>query len=254
MKTVVFDIDGTLSFDGQQIAPVIVAAIQAAQAQGQRVIFASARPIRDLWPIVPAFRHCLLIGANGALVGQGQQRTVIAPIAPADWQVLRALLARERVAYVVDGAWDYAAQLAPQHPLWRQLDPGRLARQRPLDEIEQPVKVLLLGLSSSQLERLDTELRTSTGLMIVRHTGEGTLDLTAGPVNKYQTLRGLGVQDYLAFENDQNDTQLLQHAQTAVWVTSKPDLPSPVRTAYLCAPESEAVAAWIRRLASPDQA
>ena len=49
----VFDIDGTLCFDGKTIEPTIINALQTLIQQGHEVIFASARPIRDLLPVLP---------------------------------------------------------------------------------------------------------------------------------------------------------------------------------------------------------
>ena len=88
MKTFVFDVDGTLSFDGQTIAAEILASIQALVERGHRIIFASARPIRDLMPIIPGFKHAQLIGANGALVAQNGRVEVVAPIQTADFHRL----------------------------------------------------------------------------------------------------------------------------------------------------------------------
>ncbi|MDU7269678.1 MAG: HAD hydrolase family protein, partial [Staphylococcus lugdunensis] len=43
----VFDIDGTLCFDGQHIDNRIISRLKQLQSYGHQVIFASARPIRD---------------------------------------------------------------------------------------------------------------------------------------------------------------------------------------------------------------
>ncbi|KZT91292.1 putative hydrolase [Lactiplantibacillus plantarum] len=49
----VFDIDGTLSFDGRTIASPITRALTYLIREHHKVVFASARPIRDLLPIIP---------------------------------------------------------------------------------------------------------------------------------------------------------------------------------------------------------
>ncbi|GBG94686.1 hypothetical protein LFYK43_11450 [Ligilactobacillus salitolerans] len=51
----VFDIDGTISFNGQKIEKPIVRAINSISNNGKNAIFASARPIRDLLPLVRGF-------------------------------------------------------------------------------------------------------------------------------------------------------------------------------------------------------
>ena len=69
----VFDIDGTTSFNGMVIEPAIEREIYALLRAGHRVVFASARPVRDILPMlsddVRAHSGLALIGANGSLLG-----------------------------------------------------------------------------------------------------------------------------------------------------------------------------------------
>ncbi|MGO5864836.1 HAD hydrolase family protein [Staphylococcus aureus] len=61
----VFDIDGTLCFNGKSIDPSIIDSLLQLQHAGHELIFASARPIRDLLPVLPeVFHQHTLIGAN----------------------------------------------------------------------------------------------------------------------------------------------------------------------------------------------
>lgn len=67
----VFDIDGTLCFDGRLIDQTIIDTLLQLQHDGHELIFASARPIRDLLPVLPSvFHQHTLIGANGAMISQ----------------------------------------------------------------------------------------------------------------------------------------------------------------------------------------
>ncbi|EGQ1321415.1 hypothetical protein DA471_03030 [Staphylococcus aureus] len=50
----VFDIDGTLCFDGRLIDQTIIDTLLQLQHAGHELIFASARPIRDLLPVLPS--------------------------------------------------------------------------------------------------------------------------------------------------------------------------------------------------------
>ena len=52
----VFDIDGTLCFNGKTIDQAIVDALNKLLEHGHTITFASARPIRDLVPVLPKFR------------------------------------------------------------------------------------------------------------------------------------------------------------------------------------------------------
>ncbi len=51
----VFDVDGTLCFDGITIDPALIHALKKLERDGDTIIFASARPIRDLLPVVKSF-------------------------------------------------------------------------------------------------------------------------------------------------------------------------------------------------------
>ena len=65
----VFDIDGTLCFDGRLIDQTIIDTLLQLQHDGHELIFASARPIRGLLPVLPSvFHRHTLIGANGAMI------------------------------------------------------------------------------------------------------------------------------------------------------------------------------------------
>lgn len=65
----VFDIDGTLCFNGKSIDPSIVDALLQLQNSGHELIFASARPIRDLLPVLPeVFHQHTLIGQSSSII------------------------------------------------------------------------------------------------------------------------------------------------------------------------------------------
>jgi len=49
----VFDLDGTICFKGQPLSASITSALEDCLQHGHDVIFASARPIRDLLPVLP---------------------------------------------------------------------------------------------------------------------------------------------------------------------------------------------------------
>lgn len=57
----VFDIDGTICFNGKNINSTLIKKIKELE-ENNEVLFASARPIRDLLPVVKAFESNTLIG------------------------------------------------------------------------------------------------------------------------------------------------------------------------------------------------
>lgn len=243
----VFDVDGTLSFDGRSIGPEIRAAIQALERQDHRVIFASARPIRDLLPIVSEFKNATLIGGNGSIVSVAHERRVIAPIEMTDFLQIKTLIDRFNLDYVVDDEWNYSAKQPPRAPILRQLDPASLAKNVSLSQIKNPIKTILVNLSTTRQAELSQYLRVETSLEIVEHANEGNLDLTARKINKLTTLRQLGINQFIGFGNDQNDLQMLQLATHSVWVDSKPLQQLGIQFDECCAANDQAVSQKIQQ-------
>ncbi len=58
----VFDADGTLCFNGVKIDATIVKVLEQVKKSGHEIIFASARPIRDLLPVIRNIEYDALIG------------------------------------------------------------------------------------------------------------------------------------------------------------------------------------------------
>ncbi len=77
----VFDLDGTICFDGKQIPLDIQHALEQLMQKDHQLIFASARPIRDLLPLLnPKLQQAMLIGGNGAITQVNKQITAQQPI------------------------------------------------------------------------------------------------------------------------------------------------------------------------------
>ena len=69
----VFDLDGTICFKGRPVSDELLKALEELVAQGHEVIFASARPIRDLLPVLhERVHHYPMIGGNGSMVAAGE--------------------------------------------------------------------------------------------------------------------------------------------------------------------------------------
>ncbi|WP_280954061.1 HAD hydrolase family protein [Lactococcus protaetiae] len=66
----VFDIDGTICFNGVKIADDILSALTALEKHGHQLVFASARPVRDMLPLLANFSENFLIGGTVRLFGK----------------------------------------------------------------------------------------------------------------------------------------------------------------------------------------
>ncbi|WJV29977.1 HAD hydrolase family protein [Rossellomorea sp. AcN35-11] len=73
----VFDLDGTICFKGEPLSKEICQALDACMEKGHEIIFASARPIRDLLPVLPKDYHGFrMIGGNGAFTYENEKVNV----------------------------------------------------------------------------------------------------------------------------------------------------------------------------------
>lgn len=97
----VFDIDGTISFDGYHVDQRIEERIFKLQQLGHQVIFASARPIRDLLPVIPEFKDFTLIGGNGSIISQNGQIEVIKSITQDDLQLIKDIIHAYQLKYIL---------------------------------------------------------------------------------------------------------------------------------------------------------
>ncbi|MYW95799.1 HAD-IIB family hydrolase [Amycolatopsis rubida] len=219
-KTVVFDVDGTICFDGVSIAPAIAEALSALRGRF-RLVFASARPIRDLLPVLPAeFHDETLVGGNGAFSRSDGELQVLG-IAREDRRVLDRIIDEHDLKVLIDGDWDYAYTGDEAHKIFRQLDAGKLASNVSREQIERYSKVVLFTSRPDVLRRL-----RETGLSISVHPEEGIVDVAPSGITKHHALVRLGIAEsgYTAFGNDANDERMLREATTSYCVGRHPAL------------------------------
>ena len=63
----IFALDGTICFQGKPLSHEICAALGECIQIGHEVVFASARPIQNLLPVLPKrYYHFQMVGGNGA--------------------------------------------------------------------------------------------------------------------------------------------------------------------------------------------
>ncbi|MFC0598565.1 HAD family hydrolase [Streptomyces palmae] len=245
-RTTVFDIDGTLCFDGRTIDSRILAAIEVCERAGHQVVFASARPVRDILPVLDgAFPDAPLIGGNGSLVSLDGQVRARAAFAPGELGRLLVEVERFRAGYLADGPWDYAYTGPADHPIRSRVDQGNLARRVELADLPAVVKFLVV--EATDLPALAEAGRT-LGMSVNHHLDEGIIDFAPGTTTKWEALTSLGIQEYNAFGNDINDLDLLRNARHSVRVGAHPGLEG--IAGVTVAPDPEAVAAEISRLAT----
>ncbi|MER5353699.1 HAD family hydrolase [Kitasatospora sp. NPDC002551] len=245
-RTTVFDIDGTLCFDGRTIDRRILAAVEACERAGHQLVFASARPVRDLLPVLDgAFPAATLIGGNGSLVSVGGRVRARAAFEPDGLGKLLVEAERFRAGYLADGPWDYAYTGPAGHPILGRVDQARLARRVDLADLPAVVKFLVVDATDPAAL---AEAGRVLGMTVNHHADESIVDFAPGATNKWEALTSLGIEEYNAFGNDVNDLDLLRHACHAVRVGAHPALDAVAGTTV--APDPAAVADEITRLAA----
>nr|WP_255719161.1 HAD hydrolase family protein [Brachybacterium sp. ACRRE] len=227
-EPVVLDVDGTLCFDGRTLAADIVEALLHVRAR-HPLVFASARPVRDLLPVLPEeLAGSALIGGNGAFVRRAPHADVEVVGFPAPARALldRIIDARSLPA-LVDGPWDYSFTGDEQHRIFRQLDAGGLARNVPRSALPDYAKAVLFTEDPQVIEQL-----RAAGLTVSVHPDEHLIDVAPSGVTKHSALRRLGILDgsYTAVGNDVNDVELLRHARRGIRVGGHPALDFAHRT------------------------
>lgn len=152
---IILDIDGTICFDGQQINQDIIDRLISLHNIGHRIIFASARPIRDLLPVLPSqFHRFTLIGGNGSIVSDNNEIQTLATIQPESFNVIKHVINQYDLNYIVDDKWNYAARVDATNTIYQRLDPHRLAQKLTINDITSPIKTILLNIDEKTLTKL----------------------------------------------------------------------------------------------------
>lgn len=215
----VFDLDGTICFKGQPLTKEICVALDACQAMGHEIIFASARPIRDLLPVLPAKYHQLkMIGGNGAFRNVNGCIEVNSFDAATCQQIFR-IIHTYKVPYLIDSNWDYSYTGEQTHPIYQNIDPLKSAKNVPFDLLQNMVKVVLFT-NNAEIQKSIEALSITLHL----HQDEGILDLSPEGIDKWSGLQLLGLKEkqFIAFGNDSNDICMFKAAKESICIGNNP--------------------------------
>ncbi|MGG0360140.1 HAD-IIB family hydrolase [Bacillus tropicus] len=208
----VFDLDGTLCFDGKSIDTEIIKVLQELKLEGHQVIFASARLIRDLVPVIPkSFHEGLLVGGNGTFTYDHGQIQVT----HFEQQLLDKLIAvihQHQLNYLADGQWDYAFTGDIAHPIYRNIDKTN-SKNIPLEQLLPVCKLVLFQPDEEVLEMLE-----AFPVTVTHYKTEHAIDISPLGINKVKGLHVLNIQEFIAFGNDNNDQCLFENAVHSVCV------------------------------------
>jgi Cof subfamily protein (haloacid dehalogenase superfamily) len=218
----VFDLDGTICFEGKPVTESILNSIEQLTEKGHEVIFASARPIRDILPILhKRFHGYKMVGGNGSLLCMNGDIKQNAEFDDITLEKIKHLMEEYHATYLIDGDWDYSYTGPADHPILTNFDPQKLAVNKPIGKLEHVVKIAILTSFNMmalrrKLDKLDVIIHT--------HHQEGILDISPCGIHKWSALQQLGVQKgkYIAFGNDANDITMFENAQHSVMIGKHP--------------------------------
>ncbi|MFD2114320.1 HAD-IIB family hydrolase [Paenibacillus yanchengensis] len=222
--TFVFDLDGTICFKGKPLSKQMVDALNLLVDKGHDIIFASARPIRDLLPILPPqMHHFPMVGGNGAFVVTEELHISTSHFDTTTGKDIIQLLKKYKAEYLVDSAWDYAYSGSEDHPIRKNLDPNQTAKNVPLEKLNEIVKVVILH--SNDNEKLLHELN-QLPIVTYLHGSEDIIDINPKDVSKWSGLQMIGIApfDFIAFGNDANDIPMFKQAKRSICVGNHPEL------------------------------
>lgn len=214
MRALVTDFDGTLCFDGRTVQPDIVRALERIQEHG-RLIIATARPIRDIVPVLPpGLREVDLIGGNGAYTRIAGVVSAV-PFPEHVRERLAALVAGHAPGALVDSAWDYHYSGDGTDSVIGKVDRTGSARNLPVEQLTELAKVLFFEPTDDLIAAVD-----QLPVVSYLHASERVLDVAPGASSKFLALEkfGIGTNEYVGAGNDANDVQLLERAAHSIRV------------------------------------
>ena len=223
MKTYIFDIDGTISKNGKPIDPDIHQSLESL-SQDNKVIFASARPVRDILPLLPKqFHSATIVGCNGGMIWEDNRLKSIHYFEPEAMNIILSYLKANHVPYVLDGSWHYAFSSVdhPFHDYVRSLTDHEVSESSILDG--GVIKILILD--NRHYDPLHDLLdANSITYSSAYHKQDDFFDITPQDNNKYSSLLGYGIDfsSAVAFGNDANDFLMLDNAAVSVYIGSNP--------------------------------
>ncbi|KAA0944238.1 HAD family phosphatase [Sporosarcina sp. ANT_H38] len=220
----IFDIDGTICFKGKPISEKILNSLESLKANGHNVIFASARPIRDMLPVIDhKFHSYTMIGGNGSLISVDGNILYSNSFTDVQRNSISNILDEYNATYLIDGEWDYTYTGPLDHPILNNLDPLKLAKNINTLQHKSIVKILIL--TSDDMDRM-TDSILKLDVVIHKHGNENVIDISPKGIHKWSALNKLGIEkgDYVAYGNDANDISMFMNAAYSIMVGDHKEL------------------------------
>ncbi|BBG30676.1 HAD-IIB family hydrolase [Zymobacter palmae] len=236
MRYAIFDIDGTISQAGQPISSSVAEALLALREHYQ-VVFASARPVRDMLPLLPDELHdAVMVGCNGGMAWQRGEFMINEKFDADSAASMLGWLDNARAAYVVESHWQYGfSPIAHDfHDYVRSLNVTFPPAERDTVMAQGVNKILILDMALREplLEYLSAQ---PFNVVEKLHRFDHCFDLMPGQTDKVNALDRLAIapEQAIIFGNDLNDQAMLARAAHSVVVGEfQPATPPHQRVAF----------------------
>lgn len=216
----VFDLDGTLCFDGRTISDDIKEVLGKAQYYGHQIAFASARSYRDCIPVLgEKLAQELVVGLNGGLAYDEGALVFHRHIEDKAFKEVLSWCQRYNLPYFVDDDFNYSGQLIEKMPFAKHVDPLHLAKQVTLVELKNPIKMVIeMSNHEDLIEDMVSELKLLESMDVAYFEHEKCLYINPYETNKATTIVNLIGDDFVVFGNDKNDKDLFKSSLYSVQV------------------------------------
>ena len=214
----VFDLDGTLSFDGVTIDDEIKQVLLRAEEFGHEVAFASARSYRDCLGLLgDPLSQQLVIGLNGGLAYRQGQLVYEEQLDKDVYREVLGFCRHYNLPFFVDDTFDYSGQILEKIPFVANVDPLKKAQYRSLEELTDPNKVVnYMGGHEELVDEIIERIEKTDKARIRYHAHEKCIYLNPADTHKATTVEELCGENFVAFGNDQNDIELFGSADNMI--------------------------------------
>lgn len=221
MRYAIFDIDGTISQAGQPISAAVADALLALRKRCQ-VVFASARPVRDMLPLLPEALHdAVMVGCNGGMAWQRGEFMINEKFDAASAIHMLSWLDDAGAAYVVESHWQYGFSPVAHdfHDYVRSLNVAFPPAERDVVMAQGVNKILILDMALR--DPLLSYLSEQPFDVVEKlHRFDNCFDVMPGHTDKVNALDQLNIapEQAIIFGNDLNDQAMLARAAHSVVV------------------------------------
>lgn len=215
----IFDIDGTIAFSGKPVAEKVSDIIHEI-SNAHNVVFASARPVRDILAMLPKRLHgSIMLGCNGGMAWKANEFLFTHTFPDEDIKFILSLLKKHHIPYLLDGIWNYS--LSNIYHSFHDYIKSLSNHEQPEETILSSgvTKILILdGKFQKEMQNFLNNHKIKHSFNYHRH--DDLFDITPQLENKYLSLCALGLdfKETIAFGNDANDFAMLENAKISVFV------------------------------------